>query len=246
MASTSFRLIELLNQRLINPFLLNDTLFNLSPVGRRHDQLIEIICSFANNVIETRRVEILKASTTATQEAKKRPTLMDILLQSTLDGASLSNDDIRGEVNTFVFAGYETTTKATQFLLYLLAKNPDAQARAYDEIERVVIQPNAPLNIHTLNSLAYLDLCIKETLRMYPPVPIVGKACNEDLRFDNMTIPANMPIMMMIYPNHVNEKYFSRPEKFEPERFEGEFSNTERNPFCYTPFSAGLRNCVGE
>lgn len=219
-----------------------DFVWSISPAGRREKQVVNVIHSFVNRVIEKRREELMLGKSIAS--ANCRSALLDLLLKSTVDGAALSDADIRGEVNTFMFAGFDTTKIATQFLLYRLARHPLIQARVYAEIQEHLTDDQ--LCIRTINSLVYLDMCLKESLRLYTPVAIVGKETPENMKIGRMMVPAGTAIFPMFLPNHLDPKFFPDPENFIPERFETEVSADDRHPYAYTPFSMGLRNCVGQ
>lgn len=111
-----------------------------------------------------------------------KPALIDILLQSTLNGQSLSNLDIREEVDTFMFAGHDTTTSSISFCLYNLAKYPDIQLNTFNEIRNVFGDDlKTEVSFESLNDLQYLDLVIKETLRLFPSVPFFGRKLHEEV-----------------------------------------------------------------
>lgn len=118
--------------------------------------------------------------------------------------------------------------------------------------------------MNDLNELKYLECCIKEALRLYPPVPIMGRKLNEDTiirkcssplfsdpsvkerlcRADGYEIPENSTVLLLTYTMHRDPKYFPDPEVYQPERFFPENSRG-RHPYSYVPFSAGARNCIG-
>lgn len=105
--------------------------------------------------------------------------------------------------------------------------------------------PTEPYSVHQISSLFYLDLVVKESLRILPPVPMISRTLREDVVLNGVNIPAKSEIVLMIYDLHHNPDVFPDPEKFIPERFLQE--NVEkRHRFAYVPFSAGVRNCVGE
>lgn len=93
--------------------------------------------------------------------------------------------------------------------------------------------------------MQFLDLCLKEALRLYPPVPIIGRELEEDTVIDGHTIYKNTDVAISIVTLHRNEKHWEDPLKFNPYRFTEE-NIKKRDPFCYVPFSAGPRNCVGQ
>lgn len=242
-------ILQIIDKRILNPLYHYDWIWKLTSSAQREHELIGIIHNFVDKLIESRRNKLIKKLSVFgnPSSSRRRFALLDTLLQSTIDGQPLSNEDIRGEVNTFTFAGHDTTTTISALLIYRIALHQDVQQKVYDEIKDKILDPQLKkINIAALSNLTYLDLCIKETLRMYLPVPIVGKRGDQEIKYGNITIPANTTIYVMMHANHMNPKYFPNPEKFIPERFHGEVSATDRHPYSYTPFSAGLRNCVGK
>ncbi|XP_063697852.1 cytochrome P450 4d1-like [Culicoides brevitarsis] len=233
-------------KRMINPLWRNEWLWKLSSVYTSQMETISYIDKFVNDLIEKRRSEILaKKVEDGTENKKEKPALLDILLQSEMDGKPLTNEDIRGEVNTFMFAGHETTGSTLAFTFFLLAKHPEIQQELYEEIKNNFNQ-NEPLTMRALNSLPLLDGVIKEALRIHPIFPAIPKKCVEDVHYNGMTIPKQTMILTFFLPNHMDEKYFPDPKKFMPSRWLDEVTAKERNPYAYQPFSSGLRNCIGQ
>lgn len=93
--------------------------------------------------------------------------------------------------------------------------------------------------------MKYLEMVILEALRLYPSVPAFGRELAEGLTFDGQDIPKGINVLIPAYAIHRDPKYYENPEKFDPERFTTE-NKSKRKPFCYFPFSAGPRNCIGQ
>jgi cytochrome P450 family 4 len=157
---------------------------------KRQDVLLKILHSFTDDVIVSRREELMRGggennSMTHDQDdigVKKKMAFLDVLLQSTINGKPLTNMDIREEVDTFMFEGHDTTSSGIAFCLYNLAKHPEAQKKAYDEIRNVIGDDlDSPVSIKLLNDLNYLEMVIKETLRLYPSVPMYGRKIQENV-----------------------------------------------------------------
>lgn len=119
------------------------------------------------------------------------------------------------------------------------------QERVREELVRVFGDSDRPCNLDDAAQLKFLECCIKESLRLYPPVPNIKRYIHEDIELENYKIPAGSTISMHIYALHRNDEIFSDPLTFNPERFSNEQSNG-RHPFAFVPFSAGPRNCIGK
>ena len=172
---------------------------------------------------------------------KKKMALLDVLLQSTIDGVPLTNRQIKDEVDTFLFEGHDTTTSTVSLALYQVSQNPKIQAKLLKEIQELD-NKDEPLTYQKLQEFKYLELVIKETLRMYPPVPIIGRRLESELDLgDGKIVPANSNFNMSIIDAHMNPEYFKDPQKFIPERFSSENMDGTENPYLYVPFSAGPR-----
>lgn len=97
-----------------------------------------------------------------------------------------------------------------------------------------------------LNELKYLDLVVKESLRLHPPVPFVARKCPEDMVIGGKFFPEGSDISLGFFMLCHDERYFKDPEKFNPDRFDPSKTKEKLNPFVYTPFAAGPRNCIGK
>lgn len=180
---------------------------------------------------------------------KKRMPFMDTLIHQHLkDPTSLSEHDIREEVDTFMFEGHDTTGWAITWTTYLLGLHPDIQDKVQEELDTVFgTDPDVekPFSMDSLRELKYLECVIKETLRLFPSVPFYGRMTSEPLMIQGVKIPAGTAIGAVAYVVHRDPKHWLEPEKFIPERFLPENCN-KMHPFAYIPFSAGPRNCIGQ
>jgi len=180
-----------LHKRMFNILYRFDLTYMLTPLARAEKKALDVLHQFTEKIIVQRREEIIRGgnesgngngnSEDADVGAKRKMAFLDILLQSTIDDRPLSNLDIREEVDTFMFEGHDTTSSALMFFFYNIATHPEAQRKCFEEIRSVVGQDKAtPVTYELLNHLHYVDLCIKETLRMYPSVPLLGRKVLED------------------------------------------------------------------
>ncbi|XP_046668651.1 LOW QUALITY PROTEIN: cytochrome P450 4c3-like [Homalodisca vitripennis] len=234
-------------------WLQPDWLFRMSSLHKRHQNCINILHSFSNKVITDRKAEISKNKSQGEQlfdekedlGGKKRLAFLDLLIEASQDGKVLSDEDIREEVDTFMFEGHDTTSAGISWLLFLLGWHPDIQDKVVAEIEAVFGGEDRPLTMKDLTSMKYLECCIKEALRLYPSVPIMARSLQEDIVIEGYTIPAGTVAMIITYMLHRDPEVFPHPERFNPDHFLAE-NCRGRHPYAFIPFSAGPRNCVGQ
>ncbi|KAI5929258.1 Cytochrome P450 4F3 [Manis javanica] len=97
-----------------------------------------------------------------------------------------------------------------------------------------------------LSQLPFLTMCIKESLRLHPPVTDIGRCCTQDIVLpDGRVIPKGVTCFINIFATHHNPSLWPDPEVYDPFRFEPE-NIKKRSPLAYIPFSAGPRNCIGQ
>jgi cytochrome P450 len=156
----------------------------------------------------------------------------------------LGDDLIRDQLLTLLIAGHDTSTASLSWTLYLLGKHPDALARTRAEVDSVLADPSAPPSASEVARPAYLDMVIKEALRLYPPIHVGNRLASRDLSVAGYRVPGGARVMYSIYLSHRDDEYWPDPDRFLPERFERGHDD-RRPPLTYVPFGGGLRNCIG-
>ncbi|WP_321818353.1 MULTISPECIES: cytochrome P450 [unclassified Paraburkholderia] len=169
--------------------------------------------------------------------------LLTRLLQPRDDAPTLSLQDVRDECMTSFLAGHETTAATLVWWAWCMASNPAAQRLARDEVQRV-LRGAAP-SVETLPALDYVVQTIKETLRLYPVVPVLfSRRARRAIQLGGWTFPARTLFVIPANVLHRDSRWFSDPESFKPERFASGAPEVPRG--AYIPFGAGPRVCLGQ
>ncbi|KAK8774327.1 hypothetical protein V5799_011140 [Amblyomma americanum] len=144
-----------------------------------------------------------------------------------------------------LMAGFDTTSAALAFTMYLVAKHPEEQARILEEVE-ARFPGAAELSFDQLHQLERLDAVVKESLRLYPSVPImVMRQCAQDTTVLGRFIPAGVTVVAPPWHIHHDPQLWPEPDEFRPDRFLGEGSN-QRHIATYFPFGLGQKTCIGK
>lgn len=144
-----------------------------------------------------------------------------------------------------IFLGHDTTTAGISWTIFLLGLHPEIQDKVYTELDTIFEGSDRHVTLSDIREMKYLDRVIKEAMRLYPPVPVIGRKVSEDIQLDDYCIPEGSMIKIDLFNLHRDPRYFADPETFDPDRFLPE-SSANRHPYAYIPFSAGIRNCIGQ
>ncbi|MEU1622776.1 cytochrome P450 [Streptomyces sp. NPDC005722] len=158
------------------------------------------------------------------------------------DGRPLDPAEIRDQVLIFLLAGHETTATSLAFALHLLARHPEAQARAADEIDRVLGDrvPGAA----DLDALPWLTAVIKEAMRLYPAAPVIGRCAVDATLVAGHPVPAGADVIVVPWVIHRHPGHWTEPDRFDPGRFSPE-AEAARHRYAWLPFGGGPRACIG-
>jgi cytochrome P450 len=155
----------------------------------------------------------------------------------------LTDELIRSQTLTLFVAGHETTATALAWTLYLLGRNPEAEALMHQELDRVLAGrlPTAA----DLPQLPYTEMVFAESMRLFPPIYAMARKAIAEHTVGGYTFPAGTLFLMSQYVMHHDPRWFPEPEKFDPERMSHE-ARAKLPKFAYFPFGGGPRQCIGE
>jgi cytochrome P450 len=151
------------------------------------------------------------------------------------DGSRLSDQELRDQVMTLLFAGHDTATSTVTFLFYELARTPD-------EIAPLVEEVSASEDL--IGGMPRLDMALDETLRMYPPAWIGPRRSIEPFELCGMSVPGGVFVNYCSWASHHLPEVFPEPSRFRPERFAPE-AKAALPKGAYVPFGGGSRTCIG-
>jgi len=160
--------------------------------------------------------------------------------------AGLSIDCLAAQVFVFYLGGFETSSTTMTFCLYELSLHQDIQDRLREEIDVVLQKHDGKLTYEGILEMEYLDKVVSETLRKYPPLPILNRECTKDYKIPgtDVVLEKGLATVIPVLALHHDPKYYPEPERFDPERF-NEDEKAKRHQYVYLPFGEGPRICIG-
>ncbi|XP_061424514.1 cytochrome P450 4B1-like [Lethenteron reissneri] len=244
--SAVFDLTEMVHRRSrLFPYYF-DVIFNLSPLGYRFRKTCNVAHAHTDKVIKEHKEALLGEEGLEKIKAKRYLDFLDILLSMRDDkGNGLTKEDIQAEVDTFMFAGHDTTASGLAWALHAMAHNPHHQDACRTEVTRL-LAGRTFLTWDDLSQLSYTTMCIKESLRLQAVVPAISRKTSKPIALcDGRVIPTGTRVYINIYCLHRNPEFWKDPEVYDPLRFSPE-NAANRHPYAFIPFSAGPRNCIGQ
>ena len=180
----------------------------------------------------------------ANPDPERRDVLTLLLAARDEDGEGFSDEEIRDQLMTLMFAGHDTSTSTLSFMLFELARHPHVLAALQAEQDRV-LGVKAPTPEQLERELPYLEMVLDEVLRLYPPAWIGPRRAVHDFEFGGCTVPAGAHVNYCSWASHRIPEVFPEPEAFIPERFTRERkAGLPRG--AYVPFGGGSRICIGK
>ncbi len=204
-----------------------------TPYNRRVRAAIASLDRIVYGLIEARR-----------RSGERREDILDRLLTARDEptGEGMSEREIRDEAVTLMLAGHETSANALAWTFHLLARHPEVEARLLAELTRVL--GNRPALAGDLVHLPYLKQVVQESMRIYPPVWGLARRSHQDESFQGHRVPAGAYLIILPFALHRHRDHWPDPERFDPDRFDPNRPE-KRHSYCYLPFAAGPRTCIG-
>ncbi|WP_372366129.1 cytochrome P450 [Candidatus Uabimicrobium sp. HlEnr_7] len=172
---------------------------------------------------------------------KKKPNQQDIFSRLLAirdeNGNGLSEKVLRDQLLTLLLAGHETTASALAWAFYWIHRDPQILDTLSCELQPFCNN----FDIESITKLPYLDAVCRETLRLYPVIPAVGRLLQRPMSIMGHTLPAKTNVVLSIYLMHHRPDLYPESHLFRPKRF----IEREYNSYEYIPFGGGARRCLG-
>ncbi|KNE64201.1 hypothetical protein AMAG_09245 [Allomyces macrogynus ATCC 38327] len=205
---------------------------------------LDLMRRTVDQVLSVRKAALIRSDPAATI---KRDLLNYMLTACDESGTSLPDENIRDQILTFLIAGHETTSNLLAWCLWLLTQHPLIEAKLLAEAVSVCgTDPSVPITAAQMAQLTYTTAVLKETLRLYPPVPIIMKRCEMDTVLEGVPVSAGEDVFVNVVQLHRNRAIWGPyAEVFHPEHFMSKEAEAKRHKFAWVPFSMGERSCIG-
>jgi len=248
--------LQIVGKTLFNAELTRDA----KEVGETMEVLLKLAADFGKTILiplwvptprnlrarmGIRRIEKIIYRIIAQKRAEARDTgdLLSMLLAvQDEDGSRMTDKQLRDETITLFLAGHETTANALSWTIWLLAQNPAAERKFFDELAGVL--NGRPPNVEDIPKLTYTANVLTESMRLYPPAWGMARLVKEEVEVAGYKLGPGDGVACAQWVVHRDARWFEEPEKFLPERWEGDL--VKRLPrFAYFPFGGGPRQCIG-
>lgn len=205
------------------------------PSFRRRDRAHLEIKKIFYNVIKKRR-----------EATEKNDDILQTLIDATYkDGRPLNDDEIAGMLIGLLLAGQHTSSTTSSWLGFFLARDRALQERCYSEQKAVCGEHLPPLHYEQLKDLSLLDRCLKETLRLRPPIMTMMRMAKTPQKVGEYTIPPGHQVCVSPTVNHRLQDTWAERLDFSPDRYLHD-NPAAGEKFAYIPFGAGRHRCIGE
>ncbi|KAG2228009.1 hypothetical protein INT45_012033 [Circinella minor] len=214
----------------------------------RYNAAFELM-GLLDEIADGRLKWLLKNKSTISNRPKSEKDLLTLMLEGELAGEGIwTKLELRHNMALLFLAGHDTTSHSLAHCLYELAVNPDIQEKARQESINVLGSELVDVfpTLQDSKNFPYLDMIIKEVLRMHAPFNEVSvRVSHEDVELGGIVIPKNTIVNIDIEALHYNPDTWKNPEQFDPERFAEGGEHYSHEGVTWVPFSGGSRQCIG-
>ncbi|GMR49440.1 hypothetical protein PMAYCL1PPCAC_19635 [Pristionchus mayeri] len=208
---------------------------------RRYKKSLDILNDFSERIMNDRLKKIQAGEVDLT--AKKKPLIDHFFTLYEMGEWTL--EDIHYDLNGVIFGGHDTTSASLTWIFWALGTQPHFQQQCYEEIKAIFGDEDRDCTHEDMKAMEFTERFIKESMRIFPPIPAVERELQKDLQLAKYFLPKGSEIFVAPHVIHHNPDVYPDPWKFDPDRWYIDEAS-KRSPYDYVPFSAGPRNCLGQ
>ncbi|XP_022208406.2 probable cytochrome P450 312a1 [Drosophila obscura] len=248
-------ILHVIDYRLKNIFYRISFIYRRTSLFKREKELLKTLHGFTEGIVRERQhqfnLDEVNRNTMSSKDAEmdQRPVLsfLDTLLQAkTPEGLSLTVKELREEVDTIIFGGFDLTATVLKFFMYNMTLHTNYQQQCREEIWQICGKDTSePITIEQVRQMEFLEWCLKETLRLYPPAPLLTRKATANCQINDFFIPKGHDVV--ISPMYMGrcKDFFPDPLVFKPDRWARDAEH-KIEATTYIPFLTGARNCIGQ
>ncbi|XP_066138543.1 cytochrome P450 4c3-like isoform X2 [Euwallacea fornicatus] len=244
------RFYHIFSQRILNFWMHWDLTYKLSRYFKEEQEMRDVVSKFSE-VCKNRKLgetsERANSQTKLSEMPEKRetPSVVEMMFQMVeANPESLTEEEFIDHVVTFVATSQDTQSSAIAFTLMMMGIHKAIQNNVLEELYNV-LGDSKELRLENINKLQYLEMCIKESLRLFPLGPFLPRDVVQSFNLGKWTIPVGCAVILGVYNVHRDPKHWEKPEEFYPEHFTQE-AVAKRHPYAFLPFSNGPRRCIAQ
>jgi len=214
------------------------------PADRRVEHSSVVILEAIGELVAKARARLA-----AHPELREQPgNLLEAMLAAVeREGSGIENDEVVGNVSTMLFAGEDTTASTLAWMIHLMHRNPETWRRAVVEVEALPADPGS-WTLEQLDSLAWVEACADEAMRMKPVAPFLRFDALRDTIVADIAVPRGTTVWCVMRHDGMSARFFPDPNDYDPTRWlaDGAARPSGGSPKRISmPFGAGPRLCPG-
>ncbi|KPJ03616.1 Cytochrome P450 4C1 [Papilio xuthus] len=239
------QMFNVLVERFQKVWLHSDFLYNWSSLKKKQERCLEILHNMSNTVLRTRKASYLsnKKNGLEASTGTKFKTFLDLLLELSIEKGAFNDLEIREQVDTMIVAGHDTSANVLMFTLVMIGSYPKVQERIFEELYDIFGNDDRDVTKQDLSQLVYLEAVLKETMRVYPIVPVTARWLDRNVKLKNYTLTAGRTCLMFVYGVHRHAMWGPDAEEFKPERWLDP-ATLPHCPNAFAAFNMGRRICI--
>ncbi|CAO1431619.1 unnamed protein product [Diamesa serratosioi] len=251
------KFLEILFKRIINPFLHSDAIFKYTKGYQQNKEAREFCYNYGDELIAASRLRekentneddtnIDENGNEIEKTKNEKPKINFIIDQLVSQKGRFTDRELREHIFTLLITASETSANFVATSLVHLAIHQDVQQKLYEEIKNVLYSDELEVDYEAMNSMKYLDMFVKEMLRLSSPIPISARKALDVVDIgEKKPLPKGTVILLLNFVLHRRRDIWgSEADIFNPENFSPE-KVAERDPYNFVPFGMGPRGCIG-